>query len=100
MLLNSDQYLYIPLIFSVGYSELCSLPEDRGDCLNSQSARSIRRWRFDESLGRCLQFSYSGCRGNRNNFVTEASCAMRCVEMRVVPEGRTSDDLGFLMMQL
>ena len=74
-------------IVFVDYASTCSLPEDAGSCEDTDSALSTTRWRYNPALQTCVQFVFSGCRGNRNNFVTESECARRCVQMRVVPEG-------------
>mgnify|MGYP001792162495 FL=1 len=73
--------------FFADYASTCSLPEDVGSCEDTDSALSTTRWRYNPALQTCVQFVFSGCRGNRNNFVTESECARRCVQMRVVPEG-------------
>ncbi|XP_017001607.2 papilin isoform X1 [Drosophila takahashii] len=51
----------------------CALPPVRGRC-NELS----RRWFFDERTGGCHEFEFSGCRGNRNNFVSESACLSFC----------------------
>ncbi|XP_054726012.1 papilin isoform X2 [Anastrepha obliqua] len=51
----------------------CSLPPLPGRCEDH-----IIRWYFDERDKRCYEFEFTGCRGNRNNFVTEAECLQWC----------------------
>ncbi|XP_043947574.2 papilin-like [Drosophila biarmipes] len=51
----------------------CALPRVEGRC-NDLS----RRWYFDESSGGCHEFEFTGCRGNRNNFLTENECLAYC----------------------
>lgn len=51
----------------------CSLPPVRGRC-----DEISRRWYFDERSGRCHEFEFTGCRGNRNNFVSEQECLSYC----------------------
>lgn len=38
----------------------------------------MRRWYFDRRAGRCEQFEYGGCNGNKNNFETESECQQTC----------------------
>ncbi|XP_020811194.1 papilin isoform X1 [Drosophila serrata] len=51
----------------------CSLPPVRGRCGDLS-----RRWYFDERTGGCHEFEFTGCRGNRNNFVSERECLSYC----------------------
>ncbi|EDV43612.1 uncharacterized protein Dana_GF16440, isoform A [Drosophila ananassae] len=51
----------------------CSLPPVRGRC-----DEISRRWYFDERSGRCHEFEFTGCRGNRNNFFSEQECLSYC----------------------
>ncbi|KAH8381906.1 hypothetical protein KR009_000904, partial [Drosophila setifemur] len=51
----------------------CALPPVRGRCSDVS-----RRWYFDERSGGCLEFEFTGCRGNRNNFVSERECLSFC----------------------
>ncbi|XP_065354303.1 papilin isoform X3 [Calliphora vicina] len=53
--------------------ETCVLPPLRGNC-----NESMIRWHFNEETGSCSEFEFTGCRGNRNNFVTEQECMSRC----------------------
>ncbi|KAL7990141.1 hypothetical protein Chor_010495, partial [Crotalus horridus] len=36
------------------------------------------RWYYSPELRLCLTFSYGGCRGNLNNFMTQESCEQAC----------------------
>uniref|UniRef100_A0A8C7FCH9 Amyloid-beta A4 protein n=1 Tax=Oncorhynchus kisutch TaxID=8019 RepID=A0A8C7FCH9_ONCKI len=38
----------------------------------------LARWYFDHEEGRCAQFIYGGCGGNRNNFESEEYCLSVC----------------------
>ncbi|XP_017083163.2 papilin isoform X3 [Drosophila eugracilis] len=53
----------------------CALPPVRGRCSDLS-----RRWYFDERSGGCHEFEFTGCRGNRNNFVSENDCLRFCRE--------------------
>ncbi|KAK2181081.1 hypothetical protein NP493_413g02087 [Ridgeia piscesae] len=59
---------------------LCSVPADFGLCSNRTT-----RWYFDTEADTCVQFIYSGCRGNMNNFRSEADCVERCVPSSCPP---------------
>ncbi|XP_064289853.1 tissue factor pathway inhibitor isoform X4 [Passer domesticus] len=52
---------------------LCMTPMDRGLC----RAKELRFF-YNFSTGRCRPFSYSGCGGNENNFVSRKSCLRIC----------------------
>ncbi|KAM7048816.1 tissue factor pathway inhibitor isoform 2-T2 [Acridotheres tristis] len=52
---------------------LCMTPMDRGLC----RAKELRFF-YNYSTGRCRPFSYSGCGGNENNFISRKSCLRIC----------------------
>ncbi|NXB05685.1 TFPI1 inhibitor, partial [Cnemophilus loriae] len=52
---------------------LCMTPMDRGLC----RAKELRFF-YNYSTGRCHPFSYSGCGGNENNFISRKSCLRIC----------------------
>jgi hypothetical protein len=69
------------MIFGFGVDEdFCILPADVGSCRNETS--SIRRYFYDVRRGTCLEFSYSGCGGNLNNFDDYESCMGHCQHRR------------------
>ena len=51
----------------------CSQVKDEGICPGN-----VPRFYFDKTAERCLLFSYGGCGGNTNNFVTEEGCISTC----------------------
>ncbi|CAG2108765.1 unnamed protein product [Medioppia subpectinata] len=53
--------------------EDCSLPEVKGMC-----RALIPKWYYKPSEKTCLEFSYGGCRGNKNNFETKEECISLC----------------------
>lgn len=46
----------------------------RGTCDSS-----IIRYAYNRETGKCESFDYTGCRGNRNNFVTQRECNKSCL---------------------
>lgn len=69
----------------------CLLPERVDDCDQPKTEGPCRgnysRWYYDKSSEKCEVFTYGGCKGNSNNFLTERECHQRCgkdVRMRDV----------------
>ncbi|CAB3397116.1 unnamed protein product [Caenorhabditis bovis] len=54
-------------------ADICQLPRSSGPCTDS-----ISMWYYDEPSSECKQFTYGGCRGNKNRFVTRQQCEQRC----------------------
>lgn len=61
--------------------DLCALPAVRGRC-----QENVTRYYYDRRSDECLQFEYSGCRGNKNNFYSEQDCAAQCRRRQSQPE--------------
>ena len=59
---------------------VCNLPADAGPC-----RASIQRFFFDFQNSLCKNFTYGGCKGNDNRFVTKQDCESAC---------GTPDDVG------
>ncbi|CAM4600969.1 unnamed protein product [Leuciscus chuanchicus] len=55
--------------------EICMSPVDRGDCEGSE-----RRYVYNPRTGRCQAFRYTGCGGNKNNFVHKRHCMKMCTK--------------------
>ncbi|CAL8308368.1 unnamed protein product [Merluccius merluccius] len=53
--------------------EVCLASAETGPC-----RAMLPRWYFDRAEGRCAQFIYGGCGGNRNNFDSEEYCLSIC----------------------
>uniref|UniRef100_A0A6Q2WZV4 Amyloid-beta A4 protein n=1 Tax=Esox lucius TaxID=8010 RepID=A0A6Q2WZV4_ESOLU len=53
--------------------EVCWASAETGPC-----RAMLARWYFDRKEGRCAQFIYGGCGGNRNNFESEEYCLSVC----------------------
>ncbi|KAM8872064.1 amyloid beta (A4) precursor protein a isoform 1-T1 [Synchiropus picturatus] len=53
--------------------DVCWANAETGPC-----RAMFSRWYFDRQEGRCVQFIYGGCGGNRNNFESEEYCMSVC----------------------
>jgi len=53
----------------------CFLPPDAGSC-------GRRMTRYYHADGQCQRFHYSGCAGNKNNFLSRAECLSACVAVQ------------------
>ena len=54
--------------------ELCLKPKAVGGCNGNYT-----RWFYNHKEGHCQLFSYSGCLGNNNRFLTESECLNSCL---------------------
>ncbi|XP_067942909.1 papilin-like [Watersipora subatra] len=63
----------------------CSRPLNVGYC----SAR-LPRYYYNSATGRCELFSYGGCGGNGNNFMTMQECQASCDDTCVLPKEKGS----------
>lgn len=54
-------------------SAACRLPIVQGPC-----QKPVTRWAFDATQGKCITFSYGGCKGNGNQFYSEKECKEYC----------------------
>jgi len=52
---------------------------------------TILRWYYDQESKRCEEFTYGGCAGNDNNFVSHHKCQERCVK-QIGGDGRKGSD--------
>ncbi|KAB0799833.1 hypothetical protein PPYR_07713 [Photinus pyralis] len=53
--------------------QVCMQQSEQGDC-----NRRYNRWYFEPNKMMCVPFVYSGCGGNRNNFLTVQECNEAC----------------------
>ena len=60
----------------------CYLPVDEGTCTGSTT-----RYYYDRQSGQCERFTYSGCGGNNNNFITKRACESQCTsKIKISPK--------------
>uniref|UniRef100_A0A671PAL6 Protein AMBP n=1 Tax=Sinocyclocheilus anshuiensis TaxID=1608454 RepID=A0A671PAL6_9TELE len=53
--------------------EACKSQPDSGPCFGM-----LQRYHYNSSIMACQMFTYGGCMGNQNNFVTEKECLQSC----------------------
>ncbi|XP_078516605.1 putative Kunitz-type serine protease inhibitor isoform X2 [Lissotriton helveticus] len=57
------------------FQEYCAVDKVTGPC-----RAAFPRWYYDVSTGACSKFIYGGCKGNKNNYLSEADCTNNCVD--------------------
>ncbi|XP_068106838.1 kunitz-type protease inhibitor 2 [Hyperolius riggenbachi] len=62
------------------FKEYCAAEAYTGNC-----RAAFTRWYYQPSTGICSTFTYGGCSGNKNNYLSEAECMKAC-------SGRSEDD--------
>lgn len=67
-------------------ADICDMPADSGDC---QAA--IPRYYFNKNSGNCQLFTYGGCGGNQNNFITLSACQAACPCTDIVEDDNLYD---------
>ncbi|GFV25247.1 tissue factor pathway inhibitor [Trichonephila clavipes] len=74
---------------SIGPSNpICLQEKDAGPCF-----ASFLRYFYNNATGECEQFTYGGCRGNSNNFVTKEDCEAACgSSTQLCPENEVPSD--------
>ncbi|NXY88702.1 SPIT1 inhibitor, partial [Alcedo cyanopectus] len=66
MVLNSEQT-----------EEYCLTPKKVGWCRGS-----FPRWFYNPSLQQCEEFTFGGCKPNKNNYLREEECKLACKNVR------------------
>lgn len=64
--------------------EICSQPSEVGPCRGK-----YQRYAYDSERDTCVPFFYGGCRGTRNNFLTNEECLQTCRATRDDRRGPT-----------
>uniref|UniRef100_A0A8C9FY50 Tissue factor pathway inhibitor n=1 Tax=Pavo cristatus TaxID=9049 RepID=A0A8C9FY50_PAVCR len=59
----------------------CLLPPDDGPC-----RALVPRWYYDRYTQSCQEFTYGGCHGNANNFLSHDDCEKSCWTIKKVPK--------------
>ena len=65
--------LYFDIIPVLSSEKICEFPSETGPC-----KAAFPRWFYDVKTGKCSQFIYGGCDGNKNNFETQEECENKC----------------------
>uniref|UniRef100_A0A915C9J3 Papilin n=1 Tax=Parascaris univalens TaxID=6257 RepID=A0A915C9J3_PARUN len=60
-------------LVAINSERVCTLSFEAGRCRESQ-----QKWYFDNTVGYCRMFVYSGCSGNDNRFDSENECMRAC----------------------
>lgn len=60
---------------------VCEQPLDAGPCRGS-----FPRWFYNDQTGECDSFTYGGCQGNKNRFVTKEACQNSCYHKKRILE--------------
>lgn len=69
-------------------NDACMLPFQVGPCKGT-----LPRFYFDASTQTCKGFTYGGCQGNNNNFVTINECESKCKRQPQTKEIKKFDDI-------
>ncbi|KPU73271.1 uncharacterized protein Dana_GF27982 [Drosophila ananassae] len=61
-------------------NDICGQPHASNGDGGIRCKADFTRWTYDSSNNKCFTFSYGGCRGNENNFLTRQECEEKCLE--------------------
>ncbi|CAH8838475.1 unnamed protein product, partial [Trichobilharzia szidati] len=65
--------ILFPLKCSSIYKDFCFFRGDEGD-----GYETLEKYYYNATIGKCVNFTYSGSGGNKNNFDTEKICKIAC----------------------
>ncbi|XP_060929822.1 kunitz-type protease inhibitor 2 [Limanda limanda] len=68
------------------YAERCGAEPEVGPC-----RAAFQHWFYSRHTGTCQSFIYGGCRGNKNNHISQESCMAACA-VSVLPSSKKSAD--------
>uniref|UniRef100_A0AC35UA04 Kunitz/Bovine pancreatic trypsin inhibitor domain protein n=1 Tax=Rhabditophanes sp. KR3021 TaxID=114890 RepID=A0AC35UA04_9BILA len=60
---------------------VCKLPKEQGNCGTYST-----RWWYNAKTSNCIEFTFSGCQSNANNFETYKQCQDYCSEAKPEPQ--------------
>nr|XP_057942424.1 kunitz-type protease inhibitor 1-like [Doryrhamphus excisus] len=73
------------LVLSPEQSTLyCLVPMKAGPC-----RAAFPRWRYHADTGECQPFTFGGCKGNRNNFLSKDECVKACAGVTGAPSDQS-----------
>ncbi|XP_074658954.1 kunitz-type serine protease inhibitor Vur-KIn-like [Tubulanus polymorphus] len=64
----------------------CYLPAIKGVCMDVIFEFKTLRYFFNHETKNCEKFYFSGCKGNKNNFLAKELCEARCIYKTMIPE--------------
>lgn len=70
----------------------CQKPMDIGPC-----KASVKRFFYNQTSQQCQQFTFGGCKGNENNFVTSEQCNTHCTNAHLLQ--KKSDDVDVCSLE-
>ncbi|CAH8499282.1 unnamed protein product, partial [Heterobilharzia americana] len=69
-------------------TDICALPMKKGYC-----PKKHKRFYYDSKSQQCLEFTYSGCGGNKNRFHTTEDCERACKKQSNAKTSQTTVSL-------
>ncbi|XP_050741059.1 tabkunin 2-like isoform X1 [Drosophila biarmipes] len=59
---------------------ICRLPSESHPHNKEKCLALFRMWTYEAAQNRCIQFTYAGCGGNDNIFLSKEKCEAKCLE--------------------